>query len=169
MKTRTHRTSLVENVIEIARSPEEVFDYWVDLERELEWNPKAKRVEKLTAGPIGLGTRFEGEYLKGDAMTIEYVRFERPVSWETVGRSPRLNVKGEGRLTTSERGTRLVMRMELSPKGALRPLAPILGRFMGRTARLFRGRAWISITASRSLRSDGYRPTGARRSPRGPR
>jgi diacylglycerol O-acyltransferase / wax synthase len=130
MTTRTHRKALVENVIEIARSSEEVFDYWVDLEREPEWNLKAKRVEKLTDGPIGLGTQFEGEYLKGDAMTIEYVRFERPVSWETVGRSPRLNVKGEGRLTTTERGTRLVMRMELSPKGALRLLAPILGRFM---------------------------------------
>jgi uncharacterized protein YndB with AHSA1/START domain len=77
MRTRTRGVAVVENVIEIARSPEDVFDYWVDLGREPEWNPKAKRVEKLTEGPIGLGTRFEAEYLKGDAMTIEYVRFRR--------------------------------------------------------------------------------------------
>jgi uncharacterized membrane protein len=132
MKTRTRGKALVENAIEIARSPEHVFDYWVDLRREPEWNPKATRVEKLTDGPIGLGTRFEAEYLKGDAMTIEYVRFERPLAWESVGRSPRLDVKGEGRISATERGARLVMRMELSPKGTLRLLLPILGRFMHR-------------------------------------
>lgn len=130
MRTRTRGVAVVENVIEIARSPEDVFDYWVDLGREPEWNPKAKRVEKLTGGPIGLGTRFEAEYLRGEAMTIEYVLFERPVAWETVGRSPRLDVKGAGRITTTERGTRLVMRIELSPRGGLRLLQPILGRFM---------------------------------------
>jgi hypothetical protein len=42
----------VENVIEIARSPEDVFDYSVDLEREPEWTPKARRVTKVTEGPI---------------------------------------------------------------------------------------------------------------------
>ena len=87
MKTRTLGVALVENAIEIARSPEDVFDYWVDLEREPEWNRKARRVAKLSDGPIGLGTRFEAEFLKGNAMTIEFVRFERPLAWETVGHS----------------------------------------------------------------------------------
>jgi len=32
-------------------------------------------VEKLTEGPIGPGTRFEGEWIKGNPMVIEYVRF----------------------------------------------------------------------------------------------
>lgn len=132
MKTGTRGAAVVENTIEIARSAEDVFDYWVDLAREPEWNPKARRVEKVTDGPIGLGTRFEGEYLKGDTMTIEYVRFERPLAWATVGRSPRLDVNGEGRISASEDGVRLLMRMELSPKGALRLLLPILGRFMHR-------------------------------------
>lgn len=132
MKTRTRGAAVVENAIVIARSAEDVFDYWVDLAREPEWNPKARRVEKVSDGPIGLGTRFEGEYLKGDTMTIEYVRFERPLAWATVGRSPRLDVKGEGRISASEDGVHLVMRMELSPKGALRLLLPILGGFMRR-------------------------------------
>jgi uncharacterized protein YndB with AHSA1/START domain len=132
MRAGIRGVAVVENTIEIARSAEDVFDYWVDLAREPEWNPKAKRVEKVTDGPVGLGTRFEGEYLRGDTMTIEYVRFERPLAWATVGRSPRLFVKGEGRISTSEDRVRLVMRMELSPKGALRLLLPILGRFMHR-------------------------------------
>jgi uncharacterized membrane protein len=132
MKAGIRGVAVVENTIEIARSAEDVFDYWVDLAREPEWNPKARQVEKLTDGPVGLGTRFEGEYLKGDTMTIEYVRFERPLAWATVGRSPRLDVKGEGRISDREDGVRLVMRMELSPKGALRLLLPILGGFMRR-------------------------------------
>jgi uncharacterized protein YndB with AHSA1/START domain len=132
MKTGTRGATVVENAIVIARSVEDVFDYWVDLAREPEWNPKARRVEKVTDGPIGLGTRFEGEYLKGDTMTIEYVRYERPAAWATVGRSPRLDVNGEGRLSTGEDGVHLFMRMELSPKGTLMLLSPILGRFMHR-------------------------------------
>jgi uncharacterized protein YndB with AHSA1/START domain len=122
----------VENTIEIGRSPEEVFDYCVDLAREPEWNPKARQVEKITDGPIGIGTRFEAEFLEGNPMTIEFVRFDRPTGWQTVARSRRLNAKGEGRISATDRGARLVMRMELSPKGALRLLVPILGRFMHR-------------------------------------
>jgi hypothetical protein len=52
MKTRARGVAVVENVIEIARSPEDVFDYSVDLEREPEWTPKARRVTKVTEGPI---------------------------------------------------------------------------------------------------------------------
>jgi hypothetical protein len=128
MKTRG--LAVVENTIDIARSPEDLFDYRVDLTREPEWNPKAKRVEKLSAGPIGLGTRYEAEFLKGDPTTVEFVRFERPLAWESVGRSRRLDAKSEGRVSTTEHGARLVMRMELQPKGTLRLLLPILGRFM---------------------------------------
>jgi Polyketide cyclase / dehydrase and lipid transport len=130
VKTRTRGLAAVENVIDIARSPEDVFDNCVDLTREPEWNPKAKRVDNVTAGPIGLGTRYEAEFLKGDAMSIEFVRFERPVAWESVGGSRRLDAKGEGRISATEEGARIVMRMELRPKGTLRLLLPIPGRFM---------------------------------------
>ena len=127
---RTQPRAVVENAIDIARSPEDVFDYCTDLTREPEWNPKAKRVQKLSAGPIGLGTQYEAEFLKGSPMTIELVHFERPVAWASVGRSRRLDANGEGRVSATEDGAHLVMRMELRPKGALRLLLPILGRFM---------------------------------------
>jgi hypothetical protein len=130
MKTRIRGQAHVENAIEIARSPADVFDYCVDLTREPEWNPKAKRVQNLTVGPIGVGSRFEAEFLNGDPMTIEIVRFEWPVIWETLAHSRRLDAKGEGQISATEGGSRLVMRMELSPKGALRLLLPILGRFI---------------------------------------
>jgi hypothetical protein len=84
-------------------------------------------VQNLTAGPIGVGTRFEAEFLNGGPMTVELVRFEPPVIWETLAHSRRLDAKGEGQISATEGGSRLVMRMELSPKGALRLLLPILG------------------------------------------
>jgi uncharacterized protein YndB with AHSA1/START domain len=130
MKSQTRGLAIVENAVDIARSPEDVFDYCVDLTREPEWNPKAKRVDKVSAGPIGLGTRYEAEFLKGNPTTIEFVRFDRPLGWESVGRSRRIDAKGEGRVSATEEGAHLVMRMELRPKGTLRLLLPILGRFM---------------------------------------
>jgi hypothetical protein len=132
MSSRTRGLAVVENAIDIARSPGDVFDYCTDLTREPEWNPKAKRVEKVTDEPIGLGTRYEAEFLQGSPMAIELVRFDRPVAWESVGRSRRLDAKGEGRVSATEAGARLVMRMELQPKGTLRLLLPVLGRFMHR-------------------------------------
>jgi hypothetical protein len=132
MKTGTGGLVVDENAVDIARSAEDVFDYCVDLTREPEWNPKAKRVEKVTDGPIGFGTRYEAEFLQGSPMTIDFVRFERPLAWESVARSRRLDAKGEGRVSATESGARLVMRMELRPKGTLRLLRPILGRFMHR-------------------------------------
>jgi hypothetical protein len=130
MKTRARGQAVVENTVEIARSPEDVFDYCTDLTREPEWNPKAKRVEKITAGPIGRGTQFNAEFLKGDPMTIELVRFERPTAWEAAGHSARLDAKTEGRVTATEDGARLNIRMELRPRGTLRLLLPIIGRYM---------------------------------------
>ena len=130
MKSRTRGLAVVENAVDIARSAEDVFDYCTDLTREPEWNPKAKRVQKVTDGPIGLGTRYEAEFLKGSPMTIEFVRFERPAEWKSVGRSRRLDARGEGLVSATKEGARLVMRMELKPKGTLRLLLPVLGRFM---------------------------------------
>jgi hypothetical protein len=81
----------VENAIEICRSPEDVFDYLTDITKEVEWNPRTRRVEKLTPGPIGLGTRFGAEWIKGNPAVVEYVRFERPMAWASVARSRRLH------------------------------------------------------------------------------
>jgi hypothetical protein len=121
---------IVENVVDIRRSPEEVFDYCTDILREPEWNPRTRRVEKLTEGPVGLGTRFEGEWIKGSPMVIEYVRFDPPTGWASVGRSTRLEARSEGRVSATEDGARLVVRMDLRPRGLLALVLPIMQRTM---------------------------------------
>jgi hypothetical protein len=155
MTTQTRGLAVVENTVDIARSADDVFDYCTDLTREPEWNPKAKRVEKVTPGPIGVGTRYEAEFLKGNPMTIELVRFERPIRWESVGRSRRLDAKGEGRVFGTEEGARLVMRMKLRPKGTLRLLLPMLGRFMHKQEER-------NLAAIKQV-LEGSRPSAARR------
>lgn len=121
---------LMEQAVDIRRSPEDVFGYCTDLGREPEWNPRTRRIDKLTDGPIGLGTRYAGEWVKGDPMTIEFVRFQPPTSWATVGRSRRLIASSQGWVTTRPGGARLVLRTRLQPRGALRLLLPVLGPIM---------------------------------------
>jgi hypothetical protein len=54
------RGVVIEHAVDIQRSPDEVFDYCTDLRREPEWNPRTRWIQKLTDGPIGLGTAFKG-------------------------------------------------------------------------------------------------------------
>ena len=124
------RAAVVDCAVEINCLPEDVFDYVTDISREFEWNPRTKRVTKLTDGPIGAGTRWEGEWLAGDPMLIEYVAFERPTSWRSAGRSRRLVVASAGRVESTRDGARLTIRVELAPRGGLRLIAPVLGRIM---------------------------------------
>jgi hypothetical protein len=123
---------VIEHAVDIQRSPEEVFDYCTDLGREPEWNPRTRRIEKLTDGPIGLGTRYRGEWIKGDPMTIEFVRFQRPTTWASVGRSRRLVANSQGQVAKTPGGARLVIGMDLQPRGPLRLLLPVLDPIMRR-------------------------------------
>ena len=120
----------VENAFEIGRPPEDVFDYLTDITKEFEWNPRTRRVEKLTPGEIGAGTRFDAEWIKGNPTIVEYVRFERPTAWASIARSRRLDVRAEGRISATEGGSRLVIRTELRPKGLLALLFAVMRRTM---------------------------------------
>ena len=71
-------------------------------------------------------------FLKGDPMTIEVVRFERPRLWESIGRSRRLQAVTHGRIGATQDGARLIMRMELRPRGVPWLLLPLLARYMHR-------------------------------------
>jgi uncharacterized protein YndB with AHSA1/START domain len=67
----------------IRRPPEDVFDYCSDLRSELQWNPKVKYVEKVTDGPVGVGTRYRAQWANSGPTTVEVVQFDRPRRWKT--------------------------------------------------------------------------------------
>jgi polyketide cyclase/dehydrase/lipid transport protein len=121
---------VVEAEVDISRPPEEVFDYCSDPGREPEWNPMMKTSKKITDGPLGVGSRYATEFVKGPPMVMECVGYERPAAWSLVGRSSALQAGGGGRVLPAADGSHLIMRMELEPRGLLRLAAPLLRRRM---------------------------------------
>ncbi len=123
---------VVENAIEIQAAPEAVFDYCTDVTRESEWNPKLLEVEKLTTGPIGLGTRFRIRLEGVGWSTTENIAFDRPFFCAATSASRLLDVRLEWEVRPKEHGARLSVRTLLLPHGALRLGQPILRRIMRR-------------------------------------
>src|SRR5512133_108535 len=66
----------------VARSPEEVFDFLVDLRNAPQWEPNCQQVEKTSDGPIGRGTTFRAKKGMG-RLESEIVEFERPTHFAT--------------------------------------------------------------------------------------
>ena len=65
----------------INRPVDEVFDFVADERNEPRYNPRIRRAEKLSPGPIGRGTRFRAEAVtlgRTVGMTSEYTAYERP-------------------------------------------------------------------------------------------
>ena len=46
----------------LAKPIDEAFDYFADFRNENEWNVVAHDIRLLNDGPIGVGSRFQGEY-----------------------------------------------------------------------------------------------------------
>jgi hypothetical protein len=107
-----------------------VFDYCSDLSHEPEWSPMMKRIEKVSHGPVGVGTRFATEFAKGPEMVIEYTNYERPEQWASVGDSAVFRASGSGSVVPVPEGSHLFMRMELEPRGLRAMATPFLRRRM---------------------------------------
>jgi Polyketide cyclase / dehydrase and lipid transport len=145
--------AVVDCAVEIRRSAEDAFDYVTDISREFEWNPRTKRIVKLTDGPVAVGTRWEGQRIAGDPMFIDFVAFDRPKSWRSTGRSRGLLVGSEGHVDPTPDGARLTLHVELAPQGRLRLIAPLLGRIM-------RGPERQNVVAIKERLEDGAQTNG---------
>lgn len=71
---------VIKNSVLIHCSPEEAFDYLSDLRAELEWNPACKAMEKLTDGPVGVGTRYRAKWTGSPCIEVETLAYDRPQS-----------------------------------------------------------------------------------------
>jgi uncharacterized protein YndB with AHSA1/START domain len=92
---------------EVARPPQEVFDYLADPRRHAEWSPKPYRVEGLAEGPVRLGSTFASfGYVPRDAdhrNEVEVTKFDPPKEIE---------------FTAMDRGEPFVNRYTLTPQGS---------------------------------------------------
>ena len=122
----------VETEIEIARPPEEVFEYLADGEKLSEWMRDFESVEKDSDGPIGKGTKYRYRLSRPDKVsTFEYVEYEPgrlaawagpPVKTGPGGLAPR----GRLELEPSGEGTRVRAVFEPEPHGFMKAMQPVV-------------------------------------------
>lgn len=118
----------------IERPPEVVFDYLADQRNEVEYNPEMIRSEKMTNGPIGVGTRFAATVKsrgRPTDMLIEGTEFDRPARFGTRTSMSSADIEGVLTLARQGAGTRMSWAWQLRPKGALKVLRPLMA-VMGR-------------------------------------
>lgn len=124
---RTYTTVAV-----IRRPLSDVFDYLSDLRSELDWNPDARRIEKLSDEPVGAGTRFRATWRNVPTTVVEITSFEPPRRWQTSSSSLGMEVVFTGELSEADGGTRYVARLDLRASGLSRLIAPFAVHVMRR-------------------------------------
>jgi uncharacterized protein YndB with AHSA1/START domain len=156
MKALSYRTEIV-----IRRPPEDVFDFCSDLRSELRWNPKVKYVEKLTDGPVGVGTRYRARWANSGPTAVELTQFDPPRSWETTARARGMSIRFQGTVSDAAPGARYVAYLELHPKGLAWLVAPLALLAMRRQDQQHMHRISEALESS-TVTSDGARTNTAR-------
>jgi hypothetical protein len=123
------RMARVQGELLINRPVDEVFDFVADERNEPRYNPRIRRAEKLTPGPIGRGTRFHAQAVSRGRtveMTIDYTAYERPRRLVSSIHMAAADIVGTLRFDPIPGGTRMGWSWELRLRGRYRLLTPIL-------------------------------------------
>jgi uncharacterized protein YndB with AHSA1/START domain len=134
----------IEGEIVIGRPVEEVFDFVADQQNEPRYNTQMRGSEKITEGPIGVGTRYRAEVVTGRQvvpMVIEVTEFERPRMLASTTRMSSMDIRYALTFAPVSQGTRMRWVGDVEPKGWLRLLTPWVG-WVGRRQEL---RIWTSL------------------------
>jgi hypothetical protein len=128
----------VDGDITIDRPLEEVFDFVADERNEPSYNPRMIRADKMTEGPVGVGTRFHSVMTGAGGvaeMTIEFTEFDRPRRITEQVHLSRMDISGQLLFEPEATGTRMRWVWDLAPHGFLRLLAPLVRRLGDRQER----------------------------------
>jgi deazaflavin-dependent oxidoreductase (nitroreductase family) len=161
----------IEGEVLIRRPVEEVFDFVADERTEPTYNRNMVAAEKLTEGPIGVGTRFRATIRAGRRplpMDVEYTDFTRPHLIASTTRTAVADFRGTLTFTPTSSGTRLRWSWQSRPKGAVRLAAPLLSRLGARQERAMWTRLRDHLEAGGASSAAGTRTGAATRPPRMP-
>ncbi len=113
--------------VAVNRPVEEVFEYLSDFRNENEWNVVSKNTRLLSSGPVGIGSRFAGDYERMGAMNYEILEFERPRWLKVRGSSKQMDWVSTFQFKETGSGTTVHGTMAMQPTGFMRVLAPLMG------------------------------------------
>jgi uncharacterized protein YndB with AHSA1/START domain len=117
--------TVIETTVNIDRSPENVFDYLVELTNELEWNPQMVSMEKTTDGPVGVGTQYRAKWKGMGSVLMECTKYDRPRGYSYIIGGP-VTTDLDISLTSTAEGTTLLSRAHPRTKGLLTLISPIV-------------------------------------------
>lgn len=141
----------------------EVFDFVADQRNEVTYNPHMVRSEKVTAGPVGEGTRFHAAVAargRTAEMDIEYTEYQRPVRLSSTTRMAQAEFSGTLTFEPTGAGTRMRWSWEARFRGPLRLLAPVLARFGGRQEQATWAGLKRRLEPAQAASGDGGEPPG---------
>ena len=114
-----------------SRPVEDLFDFLADPRNEPLYNPLILSAEKITAGPIGVGTRFvqRAKSLgRVGSVNIEVVSYIRPDHLGFAIQSAAMNVLGEQTFSPAPPiGCQVIWAWDLRARGPWRLLGPLFG------------------------------------------
>jgi uncharacterized protein YndB with AHSA1/START domain len=118
--------------IVIARPIEEVFELLADARNEPLYNPRIRKAEKISPGPIGPGTRFEQTARaigRTGQMMIEITEYVPPRRLSLSTRSSVMRVHGTDTFESLVGGTRVRYSWDMHLTGLAMLLTPIFAVF----------------------------------------
>lgn len=128
------------DAIDLDLTPEQAFDYLADFSSTAEWDPGVTHAERLTPGPIGLGTRFR-VLVSFLSRTLEFeyeiLEYERPHRLVLRGTHEAVVSTDEIGFLKRGEGTRVTYEARLDLTGLLRmadPFLQVLFQHIGRVA-----------------------------------
>lgn len=130
--------------VTIAAPVDEVFDMVADERNEPRYNPRIVRAEKVSEGPVGIGTRFVAEPKSMGAkgvMALEILEYDRPHRLHNVVNSSYMRVDGTLTFDKVAGGTRLRWDWDMALVGPMRVLSPVLTLIGPRWER----RNWVGL------------------------
>jgi hypothetical protein len=149
----------IDGEIIINRPVDAVFDVLADERNEPRYNPRMLRVEKLSPGPIGLGTRFRAAMRtrpRPTKMTTEFTGYERPrrlASWTHLST---MDIRGALTFDPVPEGTRMRWSWVVEPRGVFKLLSPVVARTGRRQERAI----WANLKRVLEAQQAPFSPAG---------
>jgi carbon monoxide dehydrogenase subunit G len=117
----------------IDKGQREVWDFMIDLENMPNWMPTVKRLEKLTEGPMRLGTRFRETRIinnKEHSAEIEITEFEEPDKYAATADEKGIRCTYHYTFAPEDQGTRVNLVAEVQARGLAKLFTPLFVKMM---------------------------------------